>query len=113
MNIIEDKVSFHDATLVGVRRDKDRLIFALEDVSVGDSQNSINATASNIESITRDGLQTNNIEMETSDGEVIQLCAKDDTITLVVTWHKHGPHSRHTHTYRMAGKRISLDIDRI
>ena len=112
MNIIEDKVSFHDANLVGVLQERDCLTFALEDVAIGDSQISMTATASNIESITRDYLQVECIEMETDDGEVLQFCIENDLITLVVTWHRHAPHSQDTHTYRMSGKRIRLDIDR-
>ena len=112
MNIIEDKVSFHDANLVGVLQEKDCVTFALEDVSIGDSQISVIATASNIESITRDDLQVKRLEMETDDGEVLQLGIENNLITLVVTWHRHAPHSQDTHTYRMSGKRIRLDIDR-
>jgi hypothetical protein len=112
MNIIEDKVSFHDANLVGVLQEKDCLTLALEDVSIGDSQISMTATVSNIESITRDDLQVKSIEMETDDGEVLRLSIDNDLIILVVTWHKHAPYSQDTHIYQMSGKRIRLDIDR-
>ena len=112
MNIIEDKVSFHDANLAGVLQERDYLTFSLENVSIGDIQISMTATVSNVESITRDNLQVKHIEMETDDGEVLQLDVENDLIILVVTWHKHAPHSQDTHTYRMSGKRIRLDIDR-
>ena len=112
MNIIEDKVSFHDANLVGVHQERNCVTFALEDVSIGDSQISMTVRASNIESITRDNLQVKRIEMETDDGEVLRIGIEDNLIILVVTWHRHAPHSQDTHTYRMSGKGIRLDIDR-
>ncbi len=112
MNITEDKLSFHDASLVGVLREKDSLTLALEDVSIGDNQVSITATVSNIETVTRDGLRVAGMEMETDDGEVLRLTINNDVIILVVTWHKHAPHSQYTHTYQMSGKRIRLDINR-
>ena len=51
MNIPENKLSFHDASLVGVLWENDSLALALEDVNIGDSQMSVTATVSNIESI--------------------------------------------------------------
>ena len=69
-------------------------------------------TVSNTENLTRDDLQVADLQMETDDGEVLQLSIDDDIVTLVVTWHKHAPRSQDTHTYQMSGKRIRLDIDR-
>ncbi len=112
MNMTEDKLSFHDASLVKVLREKDSITLSLEDVSIGDCQTSTTATVSNIESITRDGLRVAGMEMETDDGEVLRLSVDNDVTTLVVTWHKYAPRSQDTHTYQMSGKQIRLDINR-
>ena len=111
MDIFEEKISFHDANLIGVYQASNHVVLSLEDVSVDDDQISIAVAISNIEHFTRDGLQVAGLQMETDDGEVLRLSVDSDIITLVVTWHKHAPRSSDIHTYQMSGKSIKLDIN--
>ena len=111
MDFFEDKISFHDASLVGVFQIRDHVVLSLEDVSIYDDHISTAVTISNIEHLTRDGLSVKNLQMETDDGEVLRLAIDSDIITLVVTWHQYAPRSSDTHTYQISGKRIKLDVD--
>ncbi len=111
MDFFEDEISFHNASLVGICQVRDHVVLSLEDVSVCDDQVSAAVTISNIEYLTRDGLPLANLQMETDDGEVLRLAVDSDIVTLVVTWHQYAPRSSDTHTYRMSGKRIKLDVD--
>ena len=111
MNAADDqtKISFHDASLVGIAY-RDRIIFlSLEGVDVERVSTSMELAIYDAASIRRNGVLIEQIGMETDDGEIIRLLAEDGQVTLVVSWHKHGPKSHATCVYGFFGPDVRLE----
>ena len=108
MTISEQQVSFHDASIVGISSTHNVLHLLVEDVSVGQSKQSMTVTVNGIESLTRDDLPLAMLKMETDDGEILDFNVEGNVVTLVVTWYQHSPRSQDTHVYRIFGKEIRI-----
>lgn len=106
------QVSLHDSSLVGVSHSGPTITLALEDVSVGDSQSSMDVAISGIDAILRDGLPIHNLQMETADGEIVQLSQQGRTVTLIIRWHTYAPKSHKTVFYSLAGVDLRLRAER-
>ena len=106
------QVSFHDSSLIGVSRSGPTITLALEDVNASDSQSSINVAISGADAILQDGLPIHDLQMETADGEIVQLSEESRTVTLIIRWHRYAPKSHRTAVYTLSGPNLQLQAER-
>ncbi len=105
------QISFHDSSLVGVSRSGPTITLALEDVNVSDSQSSMDVAISGADTILQDGLPIHDLQMETADGEIVQLSQESRTVTLVIRWHRYAPKSHRTAVYSLSGADLRLQAE--
>lgn len=106
------QVSLHDSSLVGVSRIGPTITLALEDVNGGDSQSSIDVAISGVDIILQDGSPIHDLQMETADGEIVQLSQENRTVTLIIRWHRYAPKVHRTVVYSLSGADLRLRAER-
>ena len=114
MTILIDltQVSVHDSSLVGVSRNGLTIRLAVEGVNASDSQSSMDVVISGVDAILQDGLPIHDLQMETPDGEIVQLAQENRTVTLIIRWHSYAPKFHKTAVYSLSGADLQLQAER-
>jgi hypothetical protein len=80
------KISFHEASIVGVTSGNESVCLSLEGIHVGDQTRKALICFNGLRQLIRDGAPVHQLGMEYPDGEVLTFAPSPESITLVVQW---------------------------
>jgi len=103
-------IGFHESTVVSVHREDKAIILELDEVHLGDEIRSATIRMKDVQSITRDGVEVEDLLAESDDGEVLTLQYADQSLHLIVEWPDFVKHQPQTRSYRIAFGSIEVDI---
>jgi hypothetical protein len=80
------RISFHESSVVGFRRLAGTVILELEGVHVDDNLRTASIRLMDIRAIARDGIPGDDLTPECEDGEVLTLEHTPNSLYLIVEW---------------------------
>ncbi|MGQ0798933.1 MAG: hypothetical protein ACT4NL_02315 [Pseudomarimonas sp.] len=100
--ILENAISFHESSFVGVESEHGLIRISVEDAVQADgSRASGTIMLTGVSRIYADEALTSVFEMESSDGEIIDLEWKDKELSLIVQWNDFSNRTSITRHYRV------------
>ena len=102
------RVSFHEATIVGMSHYGNTVDLTFDDVLIEGSRVSAEVALQGVRRTLRDGAPVETISMEQKDGEVLSLRQEGDWVLFVVQWNDYSNKHLTVVTYRLLGARIVL-----
>ena len=108
------KLSFHDSTIISVRREDDSVVLVVKDVAIGDGFGDAVGRGTvrfvGVLTITRDGCPVDDLVPVYEDGEIWTLDHKTDVVALIVDWTDYKTHRSQTHCYQITCRSVQVDI---
>jgi len=99
------RLSFHDATLAGVRQDGPMVRLSVTDLGDDQAVQHATVTIEGVQAVLRSGSPIEQLRMEGEDGEILALREESGTVLLAVLWHD-GREFRDA-VYHMVGGKIA------
>ncbi len=95
-----EDISFHEASLANIYSDKNFLRLCLEDVVQADGLKVIGYLILNgVSRIDVDSVMSSSLQMESPDGEIIDLDCTDNELNMIVQWNDFTNHVSTTRHY--------------
>ena len=103
-------LSFHEATLVGVKNTGQTIGILLEGVHLGPEVRNASVWCTGVRQIIRDGVPVDSFNMESDDGEIIALERTRESLRLIVEWNDFEHHRRRTRSYVIVCDSASVEM---
>ena len=104
-------ISFHEATMMGIKRVDEEICFLLEDVYVENQHRSASVYLKGVSRILRDGSPVDDLTMECSDGEILTLKYRSGSAQLIIEWNDFKEHSHETRSYQIDCKAFEVILN--
>ncbi len=102
--------SFHEAFILGIRREHGSISILLENIHVNDEVRNGCVHLRNVTQITRDDSPVDEMTMEEPDGEVLTLTTSPGAVCLIVEWKDYKHHRKTTRAYDIACEAIEVEV---
>lgn len=102
--------SFHEATIVGVRRENATIAPDLEGVYVDGNKRNATVCLHGVHTITCDGLTVSDLVMEYQDGEILTLDYSPTSLHLIVDWTDFKNHHQKSRSYKISYDSAEIKI---
>jgi hypothetical protein len=108
-------ITFHDSTVRSINQSGSKVVINLDDVSLDgkrseESSVSAQVVICDIKGIIRNSAQTDSIDLEEDDGEMLSIHQSDVGVIMTIQWTNYNPRKIYTATYNLIGGVMSSKI---
>jgi len=104
------EISFHEATVLSFRADRQRFIMRLEGVFYRDAFHECTVEMTPVERIETDAGPAESLEMPTEDGEILTLDLSQDRVFAIIEWNDFAARTHQTRSYTITGGKAMVTM---
>ncbi len=110
MNALPNE-GYHESTVCDLYLNDNTLTLVLDGVNVNNKKEKIILNLKNVKKIEIEGEESNNIEMETDDGEILTLEVKEDSLSAIIEWNDFSNHTSIIKAYLIIGDKVVTTLN--